>query len=224
MIDFNKLVEKHLEREFRMKKIGRYYPSEIGGCLRKTWFSYKKPKPTDIRLMKIFEAGNMLHKFITDVIKSEKNRNIELIKEEMPIEIRMKDFIISGRIDDLILVKICEDNSCKQILVEVKSTKYLPKEFKKEHEMQLQLYMRAIGIEEGLILYIQKDNLDTIGFPIIYNAEKGDKIIQRFEELHKSLAENQMPEAEAKLNEDMQWMCQYCPWKEECDKYKDGSI
>ena len=64
-IDFNKLIDSHLTKESYPKKIGRYYPSEIGGCLRKTWFSYKIPKQPEPELLRFFQAGNMLHEFIT---------------------------------------------------------------------------------------------------------------------------------------------------------------
>lgn len=216
-IDFNKLIDNHLAREYKPKSVGRYYPSEIGGCMRKTWFSYKNPKQADVKLMRIFEAGNMLHEFVTEVIKSEKNNaEIQLIRSELPVEIKGKDFIISGRIDNLVLVKVCEKGECRQVLVEVKSTKFLPKTFKKENEMQLQLYMKALGVHEGILLYIQKDNLETRGFDIKYNKKLADKIIERFEVLHKSLVSSQMPEAEAKLDEDKKWMCGYCSWSEEC--------
>ena len=59
MLDLNKLIDNHLEREYRPKSVGRYYPSEIGGCMRKTWFSYKNPKKTDVKLNRIFEAGKI---------------------------------------------------------------------------------------------------------------------------------------------------------------------
>lgn len=216
MIDFNKLIDNHLAREYRAKTIGRYYPSEIAGCMRKTYFSYKNPKQNDVKLARIFEAGNMLHEFITEVLKSEKNKEVELIRSELPIEIKGKDFIISGRIDNLVLVKMCEDNECKQVLVEVKSIKFLPKEYKKEHEVQLQLYMKALGVHEGVLLYIQKDNLETRTFDIKYNKKMSEEIIERFGELHKSLNNNKMPEAEAKQDNEKEWMCSYCAWKEEC--------
>lgn len=216
-IDFNKLIDNHLEREYRPKSIGRYYPSEIAGCMRKTWFSYKNPKQTDVKLARIFEAGNMLHEFITEVIKSEKNPEVELIRSELPIEIKEKDFIVSGRIDNLVLVKI--DN--KLALVEVKSTKFIPKEHRKEHEIQLQLYMKALGVHEGIILYIQKDNLETKTFPIKFNKKLGDKILERFKELHKALTLDKIPEAEAKLDKEKSWMCEYCNYEGECRK-EDG--
>lgn len=217
MIDFDKLIDSHLEREHKPKEIGRYYPSEAGGCLRKTWFSYKVPRQTDAKLMRIFEAGNMLHEFITQVLKSEKNKEVQLIASEMPIKIEGKDFVISGRIDNLVLVKICEKNECKQVLVEVKSTKFLPKDKKEENEMQLQLYMRALGVNDGMILYIQKDNLETRAFNIKHDRKKSDKIIARFASIHQALIQDKMPEAEAKKNASKGWMCDYCAWKSECD-------
>ena len=239
-MDFNKLIDNHLARENKPKSIGRYYPSEIAGCMRKTYFSYKNPKQTDAKLNRIFEAGNMLHPsyqawsyhnlikdFNENVQKEniqiypcaflhnldrEKNPEIELIRSELPIEIKEKDFIISGRIDNLVLVKI--DN--KLALVEVKSIKFLPKEYRKEHETQLQLYMKALGIHEGIILYIQKDNLETRTFNIKFSKKQADKIIERFQELHKALTKDKLPEAEAKQDKDKSWMCDYCNYAEEC--------
>ncbi|MEI6058514.1 MAG: PD-(D/E)XK nuclease family protein [archaeon] len=228
MIDFDKLIDKYLEREFRPKQIGRYYPSEIGGCLRKTWYSYKFPKEIDTKLARVFEAGNILHEFIADVIKSDKNKDVELLRSEMPIQIKTKDFVISGRIDNLVLLKVCDANGnvnekdCKEVLVEVKSTKFLPEECKKEHEMQLQIYMRATGVENGVVLYVQKDNLEMKWFDVKLNVVEGEKIIERFERIHESLVSGKMPIAEAKMSSESKWMCDYCPWKAECDK--SGSL
>lgn len=217
MVDFNKLIDTHLARELCYKRLGRYYPSEIGNCLRKTWYSYKKPKLTDTALIRIFEAGNILHEFVEEVIRSEKNPEIELLQTEVPIKLRLKDFTISGRIDNLILVKI--EN--KKVLVEVKSCKYLPKELKKEHEMQLQLYMHASSVYNGILLYIQKDNLQTVWFNLNYNKGKVKEILARFSSLHLSLIQNKIPEAEAKHDPDSLWLCEKCPWKEECWARKD---
>jgi len=153
MIDFDEIIDKYLIDENKPKEIGRYYPSEIGGCIRKTWFSYKNPKEVGADLLRIFEDGNLLHEFISDAIKSEKNPDIELVKNEMPIRIEEKDFIISGRIDNLIMFKL----NGEQYLVEVKSTKMLPRYANESHEMQLQLYMHATNIHKGFLLYIQKD-------------------------------------------------------------------
>jgi hypothetical protein len=213
MIDFNKLIDRHLIREHKPKQVGRYYPSEIGSCIKKVWFTYKKPKEVKAELLRIFEAGNMLHEFISEVIKSEKNPEVELLKEEMPIQIKEKEFIISGRIDNLVLVKI--DN--KKVLVEVKSTKYLKEKPNEEHGMQLQFYMHATGIHDGILLYIQKDNLQTNWFEIPYDKKKAETVLKRFKLLDKCLKLNEMPPADAKFNPNMEWMCDYCDYRQECD-------
>tara|TARA_Y100000310_G_C20485312_1_gene716601 strand:+ start:96 stop:767 length:672 start_codon:yes stop_codon:yes gene_type:complete len=218
MVDFNKLIDSYLARSFYRKSMGRYYPSEIGSCLRKTWYSYKDPKPTEKSLMRIFESGNILHRFIENVMKSEKNPEIELLGTEIPVKLDQGDFLISGRIDNLILAKI--EN--KKFLIEIKSCKYLPKDFRKEHEMQLQLYMKSTGVHNGILLYIQKDNLETKWFNINYNDEIAEKIIKRFQELHESLKWNKIPEQEAKNDEEKVWLCERCPWKEECWDVKGG--
>jgi CRISPR/Cas system-associated exonuclease Cas4 (RecB family) len=156
----------------------------------------------------------MLHDFITEVIKSEKNQDVELLKSEMPLFLKQKDFVISGRIDNLILLKI--DN--RQVLVEVKSAKYLPEEPKPENIMQLQFYMYATKVWDGLLVYIQKDNLQTISFPIRCRKETAHRILQRFETLHNHLTNNTLPEPEAKFSRKKSWACNYCDWREECDK------
>lgn len=212
MVDFNKLIDTYLARAMSKKSIGRYYPSEIGTCLRKTWYSYKDPQPTDTQLIRIFEAGNILHEFIEEVLESEKNPEVELLGTEIPIKIKYKDFTISGRIDNLILVRI--EN--KEVLIEVKSCKYLPNEFRKEHESQLQFYMHALGVHQGILLYIKKDDLETKEFEIHYDEEKAQQILKRFEALNRALRENKIPEAEARHDEEKIWLCERCPWEEEC--------
>ncbi len=218
-IDFNKLIDNFLLREYKPKSIGRYYPSEIGGCIRKTWFSYKNPKKVKAELMRIFEAGNMLHEFVSEVIRSEKNPEVELIKDELPVKIEGKDFTISGRVDNIVLVKV----NGEQVLIEVKSVKFFPVKPQKQHITQLQLYMLATNIHKGIILYIEKDNLQTKWFDVDYDEKKAESIIEKFSILDKSLKEDKMPMAEAKQNQEIIWMCRYCDWKEECDKAGIGA-
>ncbi|MFH0890061.1 MAG: PD-(D/E)XK nuclease family protein [Candidatus Aenigmatarchaeota archaeon] len=216
MIDFNKMVTNHIEREHRPKQIGRYYPSEVGGCLRKTWYSYKYPKQVDPELMKIFELGNIMHGFVVEVLKSEKNQEVELLKSEFPLKIEEKDFTISGRVDDLILVKA----SGKNVLVEVKSTKDIKfvKKAQPSHEMQLVFYMHASGVHNGVILYVDKSNLQSKTFEVPYTKEKADEILDRFKLLNDSLVNNNMPEAEATKTKETTWMCKYCEYADKCKK------
>ncbi len=216
MIDFNELIERFLERETEEKKIGRYYPSEIGRCLRNLYYSYKYPVKVKPRLLKIFELGNIMHDFVVKVLKSEKIPEIELVDYEIPIEMKIDDFTVSGRIDDLILVK--RDN--RKVLIEVKSCKDIRNVAKPQnsHMIQLQFYMHATGIKEGILLYIDKTTLETKSFRLEYDPFWAELIVERFRRLHKALVNDELPLPEAKIVEEIRWMCNFCEYREKCEK------
>ena len=216
MIDFNKLIDSYLFRKYRPKKIGRYYPSECGSCLRKVWYSYKYPQELKPDLIRIFEMGNILHDFVVEVLMSKKTPDIELLKWEFPVKLDMKDFKVSGRVDDLILIKA----SGKTYLVEVKSCRFLKyiKKPQNHHLMQIQLYMHATGIHNGILLYIEKSGLQSKVFEIKFDADVVKEALNRFNELHDCLITNNIPEAEARVKKDIEWMCNLCEYRDRCFK------
>ena len=216
MIDFEKLIDSHLRRELKPRKIGKYYPSEIGNCLRKVWFTYKKPKEIDKEKLKIFQVGLMLHDFIADVLRSEKTPEVRLIQSEVPFRLKFPEFEISGRVDDVLIV----ERNGKKLLVEVKSTKLLSmvEEPSPSHLMQIQLYMHALRIPDGLILYVEKPSLKTRQYEVKYDPEHVKRIFERFRKLHSFLGKGEIPEPEAKLSKGMEWMCRYCEYAEECER------
>ena len=220
MIDFNQLIDKYLHRKTSQKSVGRYYPSEIGSCIRKIWYSYKYPKELDPGVRKIFHMGNMVHDFVVDVLKSEKNSEIELLQSELPLIIDKKDYVLSGRVDNVLLIK----KNNEKVLVEVKSTKLLSmiKETQPSHVMQLQLYMHALGIHKGILLYIEKSSLGSKEFTLNYDESKIQEVMTRFETLHQHLVSDKLPDPEAKQKKHMNWMCNYCNYRERCDLQCDA--
>ncbi len=216
MIDFDQLVDRYFKRELKVKLIGRYYPSEVGQCLRKSYYSFMLPKETDKDLAKIFEVGNILHEFVAKVFASEKNPDVDLVESETPFEIPIDDFIISGRIDNIILLKPEQ----KKIVVEVKSTKMLSmmETAQESHQMQLQLYLHAKQIQHGMILYLEKNTLQSKTFSLEYDPEFYRQIINRFRKLHNYLRNTSLPEPEARMKAEKNWLCRNCEYREECFK------
>ena len=214
IIDFNKMIDNHLKKENRPKGVGRYYPSEIGMCMRKVWYSYKFPQDIQPDLLKVFEVGNIMHDFVVKVLKSEKNPEVELLKSEFPFQKEIDDCLISGRIDNLILVKM----NNKNVLVEVKSTGNIDfiEEAAPHNVVQLQLYMHVLEIYDGILLYIDKRNLKSVIFPIPYNQNEAEKIIERFRKLHGHLLDNTIPEPEARSSPKTLWMCRFCEYRNKC--------
>ncbi|MBU4502816.1 MAG: Dna2/Cas4 domain-containing protein [Nanoarchaeota archaeon] len=214
MIDFNELITNYVKREIKEKTPGRYYPSEAGNCIRKVYYSYKQPKEVGMELLKIFEAGNILHEFIVNVLESEKNPDIELIEKESPFQLKVDDMIISGRVDDIVILKI----NNKIYLVEVKSTKSLQytREPSEMHLTQLQIYMHAKEIHRGIIIYLEKNTLQSKTFEVKYDEEHYNKIVLRLKDLDKHIKENKLPIPEARIKSKMTWMCRNCQYREEC--------
>jgi CRISPR-associated exonuclease Cas4 len=212
-IDFDKMIDNYLKREYKRKEIGKYRPSEVVNCLRKVWFSYVSPKEISKERVRIFEAGNMLHDFIAKVLKSERNPEVELLMNEVPIEIKKSDFIISGRIDDLILIRIGD----RRALVEVKSCKELPHSPRIANIQQIQLYMYGKEIREGYLLYVEKNTLKTKAFKINYNENIVNELMEKFEILHRCLKDNVPPVPEGKIFKNLNYLCKNCEWKDECD-------
>lgn len=219
MLNIDEMIDNFLSREFRPKKIARYYPSEIGNCLRKIWYSYKFPLETKPNLLRIFALGNILHDFVVKVFQSEKNPHVELLKYEFPLHVDLGDFVISGKVDDLLLIR----ESGKNILVEVKSCKNIEyvKSPQNHHIMQLQFYMFATGVHDGVLLYVDKTTLLTRMFGFRFDENLSKKIIARFKKLHAYLTEDAIPEPEARQVENLGWMCKYCEYKERCDNDKN---
>jgi len=222
MIDFNEMVDNHVRRESRPKTIGRYYPSEIGMCIRKVWYSYREPKDIEPRLLKIFSLGNMIHDYVVEVLKSEKNPHVELLKSEFPFKETIEDFTISGRIDNLVLVKADNTN----LLIEVKSTADLSYIVDPSpHNIdQLQLYMHFTGIPDGILLYVDKRNMNSKVFYISYSKEHAEKIIEKFKKLHMCLTKQIVPEPESRMSVHKKWMCRNCEYKEKCYKETPAEI
>lgn len=216
LFDFNALLDKHLYRESKPKTVGRYYPSEVGSCLRKTWFSFKFPKEIDAEKRRIFETGNIVHDYIVHVFQSEKTPEVELLKSEMPFVMECGEFVVSGRVDDVLLVKA----SGKTVLVEVKSAARLPRAPSKHHAAQLQFYMHATGVHNGALLYVEKNTLASVVYTVPYDERAASDGIQRFAVLHKALLEDAAPEPEAKLKKEMNWWCDYCEYNERCAQTK----
>jgi len=215
MINFDTLISNYLKKELRPKQIGKYFPSETGSCLRKLYYSYKIPKEINQELSKIFEMGNLIHDFVNKVLNSSKNPDIQLIDTEVPFKLELNDIIISGRIDNIVKLNINE----KLYLVEIKSTSSLKYTEKPSlsHILQLQLYMHFKKIHNGLIIYLEKNSLQSKTFEVNYDKEQAKLAIDRLLKTHSHLTNNVLPEPEAKLDEELTWQCKFCDYQDECE-------
>jgi CRISPR/Cas system-associated exonuclease Cas4 (RecB family) len=206
----NKEIDAYLSTERKEREIGRYYASELGMCARKLFFLYKFPKELDSETRRIFAVGDLFHDFIYKVLKDSKK--IDLLENERSITLVTESGIsIAGRIDNLIYL---EDTN-EKIIIDVKTTKSL--EYitspKKEHKMQVMVYLKGFGLKKGAILYVQKDNLRIKYFEFEYDEDIVAELIDKAEFIHRCLTNDIIPH---KVGISDRWQCNYCPYRLEC--------
>lgn len=207
--------------------IGKYSPSLLPTCLRRQYFEYLYPEEITIEKQKIFEMGNVIHAKIAEILSKSKNIKIHVEERSLTLMDSEYDFIISGRLDNFIVMK----DGGKNIIIEVKSAKALQTYDKKtgtfaeqtepkpEHVAQINPYLFAIPNSEGALVYVNKNTFETKQFDVKPDKELLNKTFKRAQTLDKCLKSKTLPQAEAKLIADRNWECKFCQFTDLCGKY-----
>jgi len=186
---------------------GVYYPSQLGSCLRKQYYTYTLGERVSPEELVIFATGKGVHETIAKAF----GEVATIEKEEENISLEVSPAIkLKGRIDLLIA-----DYDGKKYLIEAKSTSKTPDAPFEEHVLQLQVYMQALNYEEGFILYWNKVTGEIKVFKVTKNEEALKTILERVKKLDYYVTKNIPPEPEAILKGRF-WECEKCPFLELC--------
>ena len=185
--------------------------------------------------MKRLDFGEIFHEHL--LVRVLKWKYGDLIKDERGITITVDPYEIymRGYIDDLIFFKIPNsDGAFIALPVEVKSysgsLKYL-KTPKLEYLYQVMVYMVATGSRIGKIVYVQMNGIsdddangDPIGVTKTFTIEFDPLIYAELEQRARFIHENRIngdlvPPPEARLARDKKKQCNYCDFKQACDKF-----
>ena len=194
-----------------MPKPRTFYCSEIAYCPRQLYYKRLIPKEYPPETLKIFMLGDMIHDKLSEILGF-KYKEIESegrITLYMPIE----DIRFGGRFDDLVR------HEDQEILIEKKSCAslyYIEAANKPHHHhlVQLMLYIKALGLNKGYIIYIEKNTLKTKTFEVEYDAKLLFEAIARASLVQECLDTNTLPDKKPLGS----WQCKFCPHKKECDK------
>jgi hypothetical protein len=229
MIDFDKIIKDYVKAKQEENKkemvIGRYSASMLGSCMRKTYYSYLYPVDFDTEKLRIFEMGNVIHEFVVNLLGNTPHAELTATEKELAIVDTIGDLMISGRLDDMIIVKTIDASGnevSEKVIIEVKSARSLeyfdsPKE---PHMMQLMIYMKNMsyyGIKKGVLLYVDKNSLKTRSFETGFREDIYNKAIERARTIHQHLLARNPPIAEGKVNKGQEFECHYCEHRKRCD-------
>jgi len=202
------LVSLHeKEKNNHKTEKGVNYPSALGSCLRKQYYTYTLGERVSPEELVIFATGKGVHETIAKAF----GEVATIEKEEENISLEVSPAIkLKGRIDLLIA-----DYEGKKYLIEAKSTSKTPDTPFEEHVLQLQVYMHALNYEEGFILYWNKVTGEIKVFKVTKNEEALKTIFERVKKLDYYVSHNVPPEPEAILKGRF-WECEKCPFLELC--------
>lgn len=201
------------------KKTG-WYASDMGKCLSGVYYARlgKDRTPPDERLLRVFKCGNIFEDFVLESA-------IEALKAPLSLErpetLRLPQYDLSVRPDAVLSL---EDGS--KIVYEIKtvhSRKFWWMEKKgegpdKHYLQQLWWGMKAVGANEGRLLYVSKDDLAIVEYPLfIDNEEISTACLEEIAILQKAWETKTPPEpvptfVKGKLN----WKAQYCDYHQHC--------
>ena len=209
------LIDKFYLDQQKNKQQTRFYISDAGKCARAVFFKFKNVprEKLDARILRIFDHGEYLHRNIFSILY----RLRIGVTTEIPIPAQE---IVSGRADAILSV------NNENYVLDIKSMNSMifkkltaPKE---ENLYQLQLYLHFFKIKKGILLYIDKDQQELKEFIVEYDPELCQQLLNNFKELKEKIGSDIVP---ATLSDYPQnWQCNYCQFREICDKVDRGEI
>lgn len=228
VLNFQKIINKIATKGdggFHKKMPHKYSPTELSGCIRNSYFSRLHPEKFDEQSHRNFLQGNILHELVQNNVKDIIGKELDYIENEkafhylLPFEkTKGKRILISGRLDTIFYLK-GED---KPIVVDYKTTQnvyYNAKDAKKEHKEQLNYYMANTLADYGMIIYIDKRNLNVIQHTIPFSQERFDNMINYAINLDDAIETQSIPVINKLEQEDM-GNCKYCRHKTRCKEAK----
>jgi hypothetical protein len=172
-------LKQQQKRETRLMR-NKLHPSTIGMCQRRIVFDMLMVPvaPHDSRLLKVFENGHSVHERYQKLFA-----DMGILLEE---EMRLEKGDISGRTDALIKLYTFDNQSGKELLVELKSAaeksfKWMKEKNtpKVEHKAQLQFYMHLSGVHDGILFVENKDTQEIWEYPMYYDSDYGQELEQK---------------------------------------------
>jgi len=220
-IPIQNLMNKAIAEERREKKeITSWHISKLGSCLRGLYLErmgVEPDQPFDDRTLRIFNVGNIFEDWLTELLKKK-------LKLETQVRVEDKKLNVSGYADAVIEY----EGKKKAYEIKTKNSRsfwYMQKEGKpmRQHEYQLFMYLYLLDIDEGSIVYISKDDLAILEYPVFRNDKKLEKeVMDRIGLLNK--AWKLKDPSVLPLPDKKDWQAKYCRWHNQCKAIKKKSM
>jgi len=214
--DNTKKIDKENERRVRS---GKFSPSMLGRCYRAQYWNRKDEtvtNPPDMRTKRVFQAGNLFHKFIQDLIP------------EGQVEVQVDTEHVGGRADivtddEVIDIKSQHSRSFwyMQKKKEESETQFMDRirEEKAPNLLQVAFYATILKKPNMRIAFVSKDDLCITEF--VFKTEEFKALLDsEIQILINFWEENKLPKANPRCYMDKKTgkskECTFCSWRNRC--------
>jgi CRISPR/Cas system-associated exonuclease Cas4 (RecB family) len=197
------------ERDKKNKTQTSFYISEAGKCPRSIFFKFKNVFKKDLEpnILRLFEYGDKIHQSIMNSLIS--STDIRVVSSEINIPPQQ---LVRGRIDAIL------SDGKELYVLDIKSMNSMIfrglEEPKEENILQVQLYLHYFQIKKGILLYVNKDNLNLKEYFIEYDPIKVSSLLDNLTILKKQIDSDIIPARITGYPDD--WQCRYCQFKDTC--------
>lgn len=217
------LVEKTLSVPREKKEITSWHASGLGSCPTGRYLERSGVEPDedyDARTLRVFSAGTKFEEWILGLAKESLPGSGITLEEQ----VRIKDEAlgVSGYADCVVGLP-----GGNKLVYEIKSKHsrsfwYMGKMKEgamKQHKMQVWVYLKVLGIPEGRILYISKDDLSTLEFPVkLDDADVEKLVMDELAMLNEAWSKKLPPPV---LFDSKDWRATYCRFHKSCTTQKE---
>jgi len=213
----HEIIDKYYLDRQKSREQTHFYISQAGKCPRHIFFKFKNvpEKELEPHILRLFDHGDHMHQLIMSALLS--TRDIHVVASEVKIP---PQELISGRADAVI------SDGNQLYVLDIKSMNSMVfkamQEPKPENIQQIQLYLYYFKIPKGILLYVNKDNLQLKEYIFDYNPSEAKKLIDEMTILKNQIDGDIIPKRLDAYPGD--WQCRYCQYKSVCDMAALGEM
>ena len=176
-----KSLEESLGGPQRKNRAGVFYPSMLGSyCMKLLYLAYNGLLPEQViddNLQRIFDNGNFLEERMATYFTK---MDILLDRE---VEAKSDNPPISGRADFLLKHADYDKIGLELKSINDKGFEALKNRPKREHTVQLQIYLHILKLPYGVVLYENKNNQKLKAFGMLPDPEIWAQILKKCEDI-----------------------------------------
>ena len=206
MNSITQIINENIQKDRKSHEVKSWTPSRLGSCLTGLYLErlgIEPDKDFDEKTLRIFSVGKIFEEWVVDQIK-------ESYQVDTQIRLEWPEYDMTGYADALI-----EDTVYEFKTIHSGGIRRLYQENKPydHHVKQLWVAMKILKKDTGRLVYIGKDSLGILEFPVSIDDPLGEEALEELAILNEAWEKKLPPNPPADSKD---WRARYCRFHVKC--------